>query len=94
MLHFSAYYKYVDCYQVRGQNVKQCKPEDLDKITDFVESVAANALPLLCGEYMDGSDKCSKLEAPPKKSKNTKRPKSFFTPFIEVFESFKEITVT
>ena len=93
LFYISSYFKFVNCFELRGQKVKECRPDHLDKITDFVNSVAANSLPLLCGDYIDGSDKCLKLEAPPKKDKSVKRTKSFVAPFIDVFNSFEEISV-
>ena len=42
-------------------NEAGCKSKDVDVATDFVRSIVQNMLDLICGEYDDGSDKCTQL---------------------------------
>jgi hypothetical protein len=88
---FSEYTNFKNCFSKNGKNVELCSEDQLETVTDFIDSVTSNLINLLCGDYTEGNDKCEKLEASPKKNNSEKRTKSFFLPFVQVFESFAEI---
>ncbi|CAG2106142.1 unnamed protein product [Medioppia subpectinata] len=73
------------------QDVKQCTHDRQEVIFSMVRQVSGRTMDVFCGEYNEGSDKCDKLEKPPKKLKSQRRTKSFAIPIIDVLKGFPEI---
>jgi hypothetical protein len=70
---------------LKMEKAVQRSEDQLETVTDFIDSATSNLINLLCGDYTEGSDKCEKLEAAPKKNNSEKRTKSFFLQFVQVF---------
>ena len=56
----------------KGQNA--CPDKKLDNFEKYINAMAGNTLNLMCTDYEEDSDKCSKLPPLPKNAKVTKAP--------------------
>ncbi|CAG2105648.1 unnamed protein product [Medioppia subpectinata] len=83
-------YDIITCLQDNLQDVKQCTPDRQEVIFSMIRQVSGRTMDVFCGEYNEGSDKCDKLEKPPKKLKSQRRTKSFAIPIIDVLKGFPE----
>ncbi|CAG2106144.1 unnamed protein product [Medioppia subpectinata] len=58
------------------QGVDRCSPDTIEDLLTLVRSITGSTMDVFCGDYTESSDKCDKLEAPPKKLKSQRRTKS------------------
>jgi len=79
------------CFEKKLQNAKHCNDKNIETVSDLIRSVIGNVVDLICGEYVEGSDKCAKLGPPPKKQKKQRRLKSFAVPVLDLLASFPEV---
>ncbi|CAG2163584.1 unnamed protein product [Oppiella nova] len=75
--------KYLECIPRDVQGVQKCTPIAVDSMLGFIKSMTGNIIDMFCSDYTEGSDKCEKLEKPPKKLKSQRRAKSFAIPMID-----------
>ncbi|CAG2105645.1 unnamed protein product [Medioppia subpectinata] len=78
------------CITDKVQGVPQCGPDALESTLSFIRSTTGNTVDAFCSDYTDGSDKCAKLDRPPKKLKSQRRSRSFAIPFIAAVRSIPE----
>lgn len=60
-----------------------CTERSVEQVDRFTSQLAGDVLNLLCTEYDEDSDKCSKMITP-KRRKDQKRTKSFLRPLIDL----------
>ncbi|CAG2105647.1 unnamed protein product [Medioppia subpectinata] len=76
---------------LRYESVERCSPETIEDLLTLVRGITGSTMDVFCGDYTESSDKCDKLEAPPKKLKSQRRTKSFVSPMVAVLEGFPEV---
>ncbi|CAG2179533.1 unnamed protein product [Oppiella nova] len=69
----------------------KCEPKQIETSVWFFKLLFGDVINLLCTDYTEESDKCSKLGVTPKRLKSQRRTRSFALPVLSVLESFKEI---
>ena len=63
----SEYANILSCMESSLAGAAKCTRNNILEATDFVRSLLGNTMEMICGDYLDGSDKCDKLGPPPKK---------------------------
>ncbi|CAG2113704.1 unnamed protein product [Medioppia subpectinata] len=85
------YVKIFPCFDEKLSPAPKCNQKGIDFVSDLIRSIAGNVVDLICGDYVEGSDKCTHLGPPPKKSKKQRRLKSFAVPVLDLLSSFPEV---
>ncbi|CAG2108299.1 unnamed protein product [Medioppia subpectinata] len=85
------YVRIFPCFDEKLSPAPKCNQKGIDFVSDLIRSIAGNVVDLICGDYVEGSDKCTHLGPPPKKSKKQRRLKSFAVPVLDLLSSFPEV---
>ncbi|XP_054155358.1 uncharacterized protein LOC128953859 [Oppia nitens] len=80
-----------DCFETKLTPAKKCNEKHVQTLSDLMRNIAGNVVNLICGDYVEGSDKCTQLGPAPKKRKTQKRTKSFALPLLDLLASFPEV---
>ncbi|CAG2166862.1 unnamed protein product [Oppiella nova] len=67
----------------------KCEPKHIETTVWFFKLLFGDAINLLCTDYTEESDKCSKLGVTPKRLKSQRRTRSFALPVLSAVVSLK-----
>ena len=58
---FSEYTRLFQCFSYKLTKAPSCNEKNVESISDLVRTIVGNVIDLICGDYVEGSDKCDSL---------------------------------
>ena len=57
----SSYARIFECFEEKLTNLPSCNAKHVESASDLIKSIVQNVVDLICGDYVEGSDKCQNL---------------------------------